>query len=294
MKKLVCAAAALLLALACLTAGAEEAWLTPIADAGEALLFDTHNVTLNGRLTFTLDGERFKTADCIYIQDGFNSLWDVRLTTPRGDHDQDTGFTVTANEGDIYVTEYYWPGLYREGSDDEQNTLVRRSLYLDQLVKLCRGLVPQLETGFADRVTLTQDDEGQLTSLTLSGEDIPEAATGLMNIGAQLLIKRYFGQELDDAGGYEPYFGMADYFSPTAALLNCTRSFTPERIDLAVRLDSEGKITLMEGDINLNLDAGQDGMHKLEISFSVAVSKYGGSEVAPFDPDGLEIWDGTW
>ena len=66
----------------CLTAAAESS-LTPFIDAAERLAFDTHNVTITGKADFLLDGERFKTAEITYVQDGENSFWQEKLLTPR-------------------------------------------------------------------------------------------------------------------------------------------------------------------------------------------------------------------
>ena len=48
-------------------------------DSLSGLFFDTSNVTLSGHAEFSLDGERFKTADARYVQDGNHSLWQWKL-----------------------------------------------------------------------------------------------------------------------------------------------------------------------------------------------------------------------
>ena len=55
-------AACALLVSVCLSASADGRLLR-LVEAGNALLFETENVTLTGHAEFRLDGERFKTAD---------------------------------------------------------------------------------------------------------------------------------------------------------------------------------------------------------------------------------------
>ena len=52
-------------------------------DSATDLLLNTQNVTLNGHAEFSLDGERFKTAELCYVQDDTNSLLQLNLRTPR-------------------------------------------------------------------------------------------------------------------------------------------------------------------------------------------------------------------
>ena len=80
-------------------AGAEGSILRPLAEAAEKLLLDTSNVTIRGSAVFTLEGERFKTAEILYKQDANNSHWQLDLKTPRENlPDRETGYTIIGNE----------------------------------------------------------------------------------------------------------------------------------------------------------------------------------------------------
>lgn len=75
---LLSASACLAIAFAALAEGA----LSTIYSASTRLLFDTSNVTLTAHAEFTYDEQHFKTFDGKYVQDDFNSLMQVTMTTP--------------------------------------------------------------------------------------------------------------------------------------------------------------------------------------------------------------------
>ena len=82
MKKAKILTAVILTLALCLTAVAESS-LVPFIDAAERLAFHTNNVTVTGNAEIFLDGERIKTAEITYVQDGENSFWQEKLFTPR-------------------------------------------------------------------------------------------------------------------------------------------------------------------------------------------------------------------
>ena len=97
-------------------------------DAGMELMFETSNVTLDGHAEFSLDGERFKTADLHYIQNYTNSLYQLKLLTPRRDGtqpDRESGYTIIANGEYVYVIEVIYPGVYKTGTTAAQSTILR-------------------------------------------------------------------------------------------------------------------------------------------------------------------------
>ena len=53
----------LLLAFAC--SALADGIIAPLVESAQILLFDTENVTLSGHADFSLNGERFKTADIL-------------------------------------------------------------------------------------------------------------------------------------------------------------------------------------------------------------------------------------
>ena len=127
MKRMI--AGLLILALTLISAGAPaETPVRMMYDSVFNLLFDTNNVTLTGHAEFSLDGERFKTADARYVQDGVNSLWDWKLKSPRRDgSERESGYTVIANGEKVYVMEVFYPGMYKTGSYTAEH---RNPLYI--------------------------------------------------------------------------------------------------------------------------------------------------------------------
>ena len=106
MKKTFSALLAFILLFAFSVSACAEGLLRPLVDSAQALLFATDNVTLSGHAVFSLEGERFKTADILYKQDGTRSHWQLDLLTPRLYRtDRETGYTIIANGEKIYVME---------------------------------------------------------------------------------------------------------------------------------------------------------------------------------------------
>ena len=92
MKKLIAAILALTLFLSLSFSAPAEGRLYTLMESLHSLLFNTINVTISGEAVFSLDGERFKTAEILYKQAGEDSHWQLDLKTPRRYRaDQETG-----------------------------------------------------------------------------------------------------------------------------------------------------------------------------------------------------------
>ena len=277
-------ALSLLLSL-CGTAAAEDSVLVPVIDAAEKLLFHTHNVTMKGTAVFSLDGETFKTADCTYVQADADSFWDVALTTPRKNGLQHTGYTVIANDRMIYVMEPYNPGVYRAGNDDTQDTPMRRSVHVDQLVAMTRNLVTLVEPGFKNCLSSAEKDGVTVTSFSMNESDFPAVLNTLLNLGAQTVVSRLLPINYDQTVyGVDTEVPMANYISPTTAIIDSTLSFRVTKAEGSVSVDSEGRIVAADADIQVRLTTKLDGEHDLAVRFSGTVSDYGSSVVKEFNP----------
>ncbi|MBQ6382578.1 MAG: hypothetical protein IJJ42_03120 [Clostridia bacterium] len=281
--KLICWILLLTLTLSCcLGAQAEDgSRLTEIIKAGEALLFQTDNVTLKGEASFTLDGEDpFKKAEAEYVQDGTFSYWRLKLLTPWPEGERLTGFTVIANDRKIYAMEDFHPGVYRMGDDEPQNTLLRKSPFLTQLMDLAGFIAPEWEKTLSGKL---QTGEDGTVSLQLTKADVPESLNSLMNLGAQLMIRRLFQIDYDRMSGYE-HTHMADFTTVTQAILGSTVRFTLQEAQLKVRLDDKGRIAEAAGTVKADFETYNDGTHTLAFTFSGEAGEYGASKVESFDP----------
>ena len=117
MKKLIAAVLALTLFLSLAVSAPAEGKISSLMESLHSLLFSTINVTISGEAVFSLDGERFKTAEILYKQAGEDSHWQLDLKTPRRYRaDQETGYTIIANGEKLYVMEHYHPGTYTTSS----------------------------------------------------------------------------------------------------------------------------------------------------------------------------------
>ena len=162
------------------------------------LLFDTNNVTLTGNAEFSLDGERFKTADAKYIQDGTNSLWQWKLLTPRKDGtEREGGYTIIANGEKVYVMEAFYPGVYKTGSTAESDTIMRRSVQLNLLRDLLRILTDQSDTLLGENAITSDSDDTGMTVHIQAGKDVPELVNTALNMTVQFVARRYFDTDYD-------------------------------------------------------------------------------------------------
>ena len=298
MKKAKILTAVILTLALCLTAFAESS-LTPFIDAAERLAFDTHNVTITGKADFLLDGERFKTEEINYVQDGENSFWQEKMLTPRPwKPDLESGFTVIQNGWDIYVMEALKPGLYREGSDGKQSTLMRRSAMADMLLALARTAADQLEPFFGSSITIAERDNGAKDlRLELKDGDAPAVLNLLANLGLRFAGRRLLGLDTE----------AWDAFSVTGwtkvqSIVYATKDVQVRDCSVLVSMDEQGRLTGLSGEFSAllvsysggELEAVQDqedysetykakdGM--LTVRFDAELSRYGESKVKPFDP----------
>ncbi len=304
----------ILAAVLCFTALAESS-LLPLVDAAERLAFHTDNVTITGKADFLLDGERFKTAEITYVQDGENSLWREKLLTPlEWRSDYESGFTVVQNGNAVYVTETLHPGMYRTGADDAQSTLMRRHPMADLLLTMARGAVTQLEPFFGNAVTEQQmEDGGREVCLEIAEADAPDLLSYIANLGLRLIGDRLFG-----TGGYSVFYpvykeGLMGFpWTETMLILCRTKSLSLGDTSIRVRTDASGRLAAVSGDLTVRLTgySEEDGVreqfenwwwygrreHTLTVRFDTALSGYGESRVEAFDPTGLrktsyaEMW----
>ncbi len=267
-------------------------------DAATELLFETENVTLSGKAVFSLDGERFKSAEIRYVQDGRNSLLQLDLLTPRRDGsgrpDRESGYTVIANGELVYVTEVINPGVYKTGTTFTQNTILRKSVQMELMANLMGMLAKEAETLLGkDAVTILPDETAGLELRITLDRDVPEMVNTSANLFYQFIARRYFETDYDTVS--ERYMGpMENYLTVTQGILECTKSLSVEKAEITMKLDDQGFLKQVSGDVSLMLVTGKDGIRRLDFVFSLDVSNRGSSHVDDFDPDayGVVLADG--
>ena len=175
---------AVLLCACALPAAGEGSWVSVLQAAAD-LMTATSNVTLHVRADLTYNRQRFKNVNLSYVQDGKNSLLDLRLRSLRTDDTvYESGYTVHCMDGVLHVA----PDLrdpsrveVREGFTNA-DTILRltpsQESYLNTALQLA-GLMDSLmsrsvqtvrtETGETVSLRFQQDASiGLLDSLTLS------------------------------------------------------------------------------------------------------------------------------
>ena len=298
MKKAKILTAVILTLALCLTAVAESS-LVPFIDAAERLAFHTNNVTITGNAEIFLDGERIKTAEITYVQDGENSFWQEKLFTPRPwRKDLESGFTVIQNGWDIYVMEALKPGLYREGSDAKQDTLLRRSAMADVLLALSRVAADQMEPLFSAALSVTEKENGAKEArLELKDGEAPGVLNVLANLGLRFAGRRLLGI---DAEAWDAF--SVQGWTQVQSIFYATKDVRLKDCSVLAQMDEQGRLTGLSGELSALLVSytaeelesveDQEGYNEdyeakdqaLTVRFHAELSQYGESKVKLFDP----------
>ena len=291
MKKSLALLTALLLALPVLAAAAAPTAnpLSAMVDSVTTLLFATNNVTLEGTAVFSLDGERFKTVEAKYIQDGNRSFWKYGLKTPRvSGEDKISGYTVIANGEAVYVMEEYFPGVYTTGLTAAQNTILRRSVQLDLLTNIVRDLAATVYSIPGD-ISVTSFTGEENTVITIHmGEAVPESLNLTLSLFAQYLARRYFLTDYDLISN-KTMAPMDQYLTVTEGLLANMTGLKVSKADLTLTSDSQGRFSSLSADVTLKVSTGFDGDRALHVTMDLSASDFGSSSVDLFDPDQYKV-----
>ena len=256
-----------------------------VYDAAARLLTETENVTLTGSATFSLDGEAFKFVETTYVQDGVNSKWVLNLSSPREDGSlRENGFTAIANNRWKYGMEVYRPGFYTVAEADPQSVILRPSAQLSQIVALGHALSAQLPALPEDVFSLS---EGKHLSVRMEEEHLPASVSNLLSLGVWLAVHRTMNIA-EDSIAAPPYpeeaGGMADYDTPTQAIIASTAAYELKQLAINAELDEAGRFTEANGTARIILHTFLEGDHELHISFAGKASDYGTSTAPAFDP----------
>ena len=276
---------ALLLAAAAIVgcAAGTEGKLTSLVSAGATLVFDTHNVTIKGNAEFQLDGQRFKTAEITYIQDGEDSFWQEKLFTPRPYmSDLETGFTVISNSGNVFLMEPYTPGVYRTGYNDPQNTIVHESMESRLLASFLKTAAAMTETELAPCITYGDNT----LELNISATQTPEIVNEALLMGARFVAKRLFNIDYDVA-----IYDRSDWAitSTTREILFMTESCAIHEASVQFVSDDQGRLSAIKGYAVLGLDYVDKETRELKTIFELSIGDYGTSVVKSFDPEEYHV-----
>ncbi len=286
MKTLAAVALALLILAVSLAALADHTAMR-LYDETADLLFRTDNVTVALKAEFTLDGTWFKTADITLKQSGNYGFRQMLLTSPKKDGtERHNGYTIVT-EGSIYhLMEVFYPGIYRDGTCGDHNTLVRRTAQTEQLLSLGSALASQADL-LLGKDAVTEGEDGSIRIHL--GEDTPAMVNYALGALARFAAERYYDVDYDtvSADGYEAR--IEDYLTVREALVWLMREVAVKQADITVRTDADGKISAAEGSIIVDVTTVSDGVHALGITFSAEITDRGSTVVAPFDPQDYNV-----
>ena len=291
MKKIIAAVLALTLILSLACSAPAEGRISSLMESLHSLLFSTINVTISGEAVFSLDGERFKTAEILYKQAGEDSHWQLDLKTPRRYRaDQETGFTIIANGEKLYVMEHYRPGTYTTGSDQPNSTVISQSTHADLLYSLFLSAADEMEALLPDSALIfpETDEDGLVAEFSLSEETTPALVNASLNLAADFFLRRFMGVNYDSVRNWGQGH-PEDYTTVTQAVLYSTDSFVLGDTSVSVTEDAKGRITGASGTVTALLSSEEFSRTPLEISFHLTVSDYGATEVRPFVPDDFGV-----
>ena len=244
MKKLIAAVLALTLFLSLAVSAPAEGKISSLMESLHSLLFSTINVTISGEAVFSLDGERFKTAEILYKQAGEDSHWQLDLKTPRRYRaDQETGYTIIANGEKLYVMEHYHPGTYTTGSDQPNTTVISQSTRADLLYSLFLSVADEIEGLLPESALVFPDTEeaGLIAEITLTEETTPALINTSLNLAADFLLSRFMGVNYDSVRNWGQGH-PEDYITVTQAILYSTDSFVLGDTSVTISEDAKGKM----------------------------------------------------
>ena len=282
--------ALLLLVLPVLCASAEGSPLGDVFAAARTLCFDTHNAIVSGTAEFSCNGRVFKTLQLQYVQDDSRSYYELKLFTPyAGGNVRETGWIIIAEPEDeqIYVMETFYPGMYKTATDDPQNTLLRRTVELDDLMDLAAGLVATIESDLPEGAVTTAAAEngGTATRVVLSGDGVTELINSVVNLAGHYAGQRFFNVKHDR---YVENTWIDGKNTVTRTLLNTTARYALTGADVTFGTDAEHRLTGLNGSLSLSATDFEGATAGVSATFSFTAS-YGGAGVKRFDPDAYGV-----
>lgn len=164
--------------------------LKEILDSAEKMLFQTERETLGISSEFYYDGEYFKTVNGEYVQDGADSLLDLKLSTV--DYDGSvlkSGYRVMAKDGVAYSHSYGVWG-YDVFTPEEDTTPLRYNSEYGSFFRLIHAVSPLLENLLPASFRTEDNGSTRTVALTLHDSDSPEALNEIMRYTIRLLAKK--------------------------------------------------------------------------------------------------------
>lgn len=288
MKKLIlCMIAALMALTACFSVLADDK--DPVNnspyDSVANLLFNTSNVTLTAKAEFSLDGEWFKTAEGTWKQDFSRSFRELILRSPKADGtERRNGYTVVTEDDKLYLMEVFTPGIYRTGGTAIRNSLLRKTVRAEQMVKLGSALMANADLVLGQGAVTDTADSFRIEL----GSEVPDLVNTALNQLAGFAAKRYFGLDYDEIRT-DNQVPMSAYMTKSQALLYSMKELSIRQAAITATKDGNGGIKHVEGTVSLYVSTAADGVHQLDITLQADVTDVGATMVKKFDPQDYNV-----
>lgn len=288
MKRLTALLTALVMALTmtAATALAEgDNVLQQIVDDCDRLLFQLDNVTLQGGMELSYEGQWFKTVEGIYQQEGFRSCWDLKVESPEKNGGiLRSGYTIYGDSDRVYVDEVLDPGVIKTVyGNDEHDTVMRDSIQTRMLMELIRT-VAALAPSFLGEQGMTVADDGnggQVITLKLD-ETVPDIVDIALTMMLRFAGKRYFSMDEDEVS-MDLTSSIQDYMTIARGIVCATISVKMQSADVVIRLNEKGELVSVSGKAALKLQTARDGERLLETNFHLEVSDRGTTKARQFN-----------
>ena len=184
--------------------------------SAERLLFDTDNASVQLHAEFCYNGMPFKKMDASYVQDGSDSLMDLKLLTPRAyEDDLESGYTVVASDGLAYSIEPVLnPWVYSVSPYVSSNSILSSTMLRRTILWLGGAVAEAAEGAFAGKIAAVQTANGTDYHVTVSEGDAPVLVNAAGTLLAQMAAERYFyaGYSWNDRILYPENTDYFDYF----------------------------------------------------------------------------------
>ena len=287
MKRLPLIIASLLLCLSVLTAGADSL-LLPLYDAATDLLFHSENVTVTASVTCSLDGAFFKEAAVTHSQSGMDFYRDVYLTTPREDGSlRESGYTILSLDGQTTALRSYPPYVLDYDREDERVCILRHSVGVDNLVRLCRSVAELTESSLPEGA-VTSEQEGAVV-ISLAGETTPGTVNTLLT---NLLL--YYGYATKgityDDMALTAWGDVYDYTTVAEGILYCVSDAELASLNASIRLDESGRMSVVTGVAELAIFTRGGNTHSLKVDFSLEATDWGSTAL----PASSDLYSSRW
>jgi len=273
MRKFLCMMMVLCLVAVGIPAAAEEMAAGPlskIVDAAERLLFEETNVTLEGDMSLDVADQMVSEADGVILQDEDDSYLQFGVLHAT---DEEEGYAVLGYGNDAYFS-YYYPDVSGFGYERSfpSSTILRSRTDKKQIMALVRIAAERMDEVLADRIEVKELEDGSTRIRVEAGkEDFLETVNLTVNLVWRYALKSYPELEYVTKSGDDVRKEMMKPENEKSGAGETRLKL----VSAELVLDAEGRLSRIEGYMELQLTNGKEG----EVYYTLTASDYGTTNV---------------